>query len=290
MQVLSKRHQFQIFKSLIFKFPPMLLQNKNAVIYGAAGSLGRTIAKAFVAEGAKLFLSGHHLAPVQKLAYEIVAAGGQAEAAEVDALDQSAVNQYVETVAAKAASIDISFNAINIQDKQNIFLTDISLEDFLRPISISMKTHFITGTAAGRQMARQGSGVILSLTATPGGIGYAKVAGFGPACCALEALSTNLAAELGPSGVRVVNIRSGGSPDSTPFAAAMAADPEGFTEFMEKMAADTMLKSMPMMQDIANVAVFLASGMAAEITGVTIDVTCGTTAALNYKVTEIPFV
>ena len=121
----------------------MLLQNKNAVIYGAAGSLGRTIAKAFAAEGAKVFLSGHHVASVQELADEIVAANGQAEAAEVDALDLAAVNHYVKTVADQAGSIDISFNAINIQDKQNIYLTEISLEDFLRPISISMKTQFI---------------------------------------------------------------------------------------------------------------------------------------------------
>ncbi len=268
----------------------MLLQNKNAVIYGAAGSLGRTIAKAFAAQGAKVYVSGRHLANVQKLADEIVAAGGKAEAAQVDALDQNAVNEYLHSVAQEAGSVDVSFNAIDIQDRQDIYLTEIALEDFLRPISVSMKTHFITGTAAGRIMSRQGSGVILSLTATPGGIGYAKVAGFGPACCALEALSTNLAAELGPSGVRVINIRSGGSPDSTPFAAAKAADPAGFSDFMQKMASDTMLKSMPMMQDIANVAVFAASHMAAKITGVTIDVTCGTTAGLNYKETNIPFV
>ena len=56
------------------------------------------------------------------------------------------------------------------------------------------------------------------------------------------------------------------------------------------MEEDTMLKKLPLMEDIGNVAVFLASGMAGKITGVTIDVTCGTTAALNYKVTPIAFV
>lgn len=267
-----------------------MLQNKNAVIYGAGGSLGRTIAKAFAAAGARVFLTGHHIASVQKVADEIIATGGKAEADEVDALDEDAVNQHIEQMIAKAGSVDITYNAIDVKATQDILLTDMRLADFLRPITIAMKTHFITGTAAGRVMAKQGSGVILSLTATPGGIGYPKVGGFGPACCAMESFSRDLASELGINGVRVINMRSAGSPDSTPFAQAMASDEQGFTEFMKKMADDTMLKTMPMMQDIANVAVFLASDMAAKITGVTIDITCGTTAGLNYKMASIPFI
>jgi enoyl-[acyl-carrier-protein] reductase (NADH) len=138
-------------------------------------------------------------------------------------------------------------------------------------------------------MMKQGSGVILSLTATPGGIGYANTGGFGPACCAVEGFARNLASELGAYGVRVVNIRSGGSPDSRIFREAIDAGGDEVKEFIEKMANDTMLKRMPPMQDIANTAVFLASQMAASITGVTIDVTAGTTSALNYKVTNIAF-
>ena len=61
-------------------------------------------------------------------------------------------------------------------------------------------------------------------------------------------------------------------------------------EFFEKIEADTMLKKMPLMNDIANVAVFLASDLAGMITGVTVDVTAGTTSALNYKLPSIAFV
>lgn len=85
----------------------------------------------------------------------------------------------------------------------------------------AMETQFITATAAARVMVKQRSGVILSLTATPGGIGYANVGGFGPACCAIEGLSRDLGAELGLYGVRVVNIRSAGSPDSRVFKEAL---------------------------------------------------------------------
>ena len=133
-------------------------------------------------------------------------------------------------------------------------------------------------------MMKQGSGVILSLTATPGGIGYPYTGGFAPTCCAIECFSKNLASELGPYGVRVVNIRSGGSPDSRIFREAIDNHPEELKTVLQKMKEDTMLKSLPLMADIASVAVFLASDMAGMITGVTIDVTCGTTAALNYKV------
>lgn len=268
----------------------MMLQNKTASIYGAGGSLGGAVARAFAREGARLLLSGRNLESVESVAAGIRAAGGDAEAAELDALDRDAVDAYVDGIARRHGMLDISFNAIGLEDTQDVALVDMDLEDFVRPIRIAMRSHFITATAAGRRMKAQGSGVILSLTATPGGIGYANVGGFGPACCAIESFSRDLASELGPSGVRVVNIRSAGSPDSRVFRDAVEQGGDRATEFIAKLQEDTMLKTLPLMEDIANAAVFLASGMAAKITGVTLDVTCGTTSALNYKVTPISFV
>ena len=66
-----------------------------------------------------------------------------------------------------------------MQDKQGVPLVEMNLADFTRPISTAMTTQFLTCTAAARVMLRQSSGVILSLTATPGGIGYPLVGGFG---------------------------------------------------------------------------------------------------------------
>jgi 3-oxoacyl-[acyl-carrier protein] reductase len=165
---------------------------------------------------------------------------------------------------------------------------DIAAEDFVRPVTIAMQTQFLTATAAARVMMKQGSGVILSLTATPGGIGYPLTGGFAPACCAIESFSRNLASELGIYGIRVVNIRSAGSPDSKVFKDAIAGNPEGMKPIIQSMEADTMLKKLPLMADIANVAVFLSSDLAGKITGVTIDVTAGTTAGLNYRMAQIP--
>ncbi|MGV3685770.1 MAG: SDR family NAD(P)-dependent oxidoreductase [Daejeonella sp.] len=267
----------------------MILKDKNAVIYGASASMGGAFAKAFAEAGAKVFVTNHRFETAQKVAEEIIGNGGKAEAAAVDALDPDAIEAFLKSVINKAGSVDISYNAIGIKDVQNIPLIEMIVEEFQQPINIAMKTQFLTATAAARYMIEQKSGVILSLTATPGGIGYANVGGFGPACNAIEGFSRNLAAEVGPSGVRVVNIRSGGSPDSRPFKEAIEAGGEEVKEFIDKMANDTMLKQMPMMAEIANTAVFLASPLAAKITGVTIDVTVGTTAALNYKVTNVAF-
>jgi 3-oxoacyl-[acyl-carrier protein] reductase len=266
-----------------------MLHHKNAIIYGAGGSLGSAVTRALSREGVQVFVTGRRLDPVKTLAAEIVAAGGKAEPVELDALDEKAVNDCVNDLVRRAGTLDISFNAISLKDRQDVPLIDMPLTDFVRPVTIAMETQFITATAAGRVMVKQRSGVILSLTATPGGIGYANVGGFGPACCAIEGFSRDLASELGPYGVRVINIRSAGSPDSRVFKEAIDQGGERVAAFIRKMTDDTMLKELPSTEDIANTAVFLASDKASKITGVTVDVTCGTTNALNYKVTPIAF-
>jgi 3-oxoacyl-[acyl-carrier protein] reductase len=261
-----------------------MLQNKNAVIYGAGGSLGGAVAKSLAAAGARVFLTGRTISTVQKTATEIIAAGGRAEVTQVDAFNEKAINDHLDKMVQQAGSVDISFNATASKIVQNIPLTSMTVDDFITPLTLMTQTRFLTAIAAGKIMMKQRSGVILSLTATPGGIGYPYTGGFAPACTAIETLAQNLGSELGVYGVRVVNIRSGGSPDSQVFREAIEQHPDEMVKVLQKMKADTMLKKMPLMQDIANVAVFLCSDLAAGITGVTVDVTCGTTASLNYRV------
>ena len=252
-----------------------ILHNRNAVIYGGGGSLGSTIAKAIAREGANVFLAGRHLSSVKTVADEIVDSGGHAEAAIVDAMNEGEVNTFVESIVRKGGTLDLSYCAIDFQVVQNIPLVQLNVEDFVRPVSIAMRSHFLTATAAGKVMMKHRSGVILSVTATPGGIGYPFTAGFAPACAALEGFSRNLAAELGMYGVRVVNIRSGGSPDSQVFKQAIERNPKEMAVILRGMENDTMLKKLPLMDEIANTAVFLASDLAKSVTGVTIDVTGG---------------
>jgi NAD(P)-dependent dehydrogenase (short-subunit alcohol dehydrogenase family) len=205
----------------------------------------------------------------------------------VDALNEEEVRSFAEQMVRKMKTIDISFCAIGYEVVQNMNLVDMKVDDFVRPVTLAMQSHFITSTIAASVMKKQRSGVILSLTATPGGIGYPYTGGFAPACAAVETFSHNLAAEVGAFGVRVVNIRSGGSPDSRIFKEAIEQNPKEMAPILKDMENDTMLKKLPMMEDIANVATFLASDLAGKITGVTVDVTSGTTAGFNYKVPRV---
>lgn len=264
----------------------MLLKNKIAVIYGGGSSLAGSVALAMAREGANIYLAGRNLPSLQKIKAEIIQQGGHAEAAALDAMDEKAIHQHLQSVKAAAGSVDISFNLIGIHNVQNVMLTEMSREEFVQPITDTMTTQFLTTTAAGRVMLEQGSGVILSLTATCGGIGYALTGGFGPACAAMEGYAANLATELGPHGVRVVNIRSAGSPDSRPFKEAMASMPDILEPIMKRMEDDTMLKKLPLMEDIANTAIFLSSHLAQKITGVTIDVTAGTLTQIKRPPTD----
>lgn len=264
----------------------MLLKNKAAVIYGAAGSMGSVITKAFAKEGATVFITGRTKGKLERLAKEINDAGGKAFVSVVDAMNETEVNNHLNEVLKRVQQIDISFNIIGIENKQGVLLTEMSVEEFVQPIEQTMRTQFITATAAVNVMKQKNSGVILLLTATPGGVGYPNVGGFGPACAALENFMNHLAVEFGVYGIRAVNIRSGGSPDSKPFREFFEKDPESYNVVIDRMKADTMLKELPSRNDIANIAVFLASDMASKITGVTIDATVGTTAGLNYRTSK----
>ncbi|MBC7848634.1 MAG: SDR family oxidoreductase [Chitinophagaceae bacterium] len=261
----------------------MLLTGKNAIVYGAGGSLGGAIAKAWAREGAYVFLTGRNPEPLEAVYNEIIGAGGNAEMEVVDAMEEKEVTVHLDRAVDKKGSVDLCFNAIGMEDRQDVPLTEIPLDDFIRPIRIAMQSNFLTATACGRIMMRQKKGVIVTLTATPGGIGYPMVGGFGPACAAIERFSIDLAAELGIYGVRVVNMRSGGSPDSRVFKEAIAAGGPEIENALNRLKGDTMLKELPLMNDIANLAVFLGSDMAAKITGVTVDITGGTCTSISLK-------
>jgi len=258
---------------------PGLLAGKVAVIYGAAGAIGGAVSRAFAREGAQLFLAGRTLERVAGVARELAETGALVEAALVDAMERDAVEKHLADVVRTAGQVDISFNLIGLGGEQGRLLTAMTLEAFDLPISNAMRTHFITATAAARHMEGRGSGVILALTAQVARKPYVASGGFGVACAAIEGLSRQLAIELGPKGIRVVTLRSSGSPDTPGVAAAVAehARAAGVTRevFEARIAEKTMLKRMPKMAEIANAAVLAASDRASALTAAVINVTCG---------------
>jgi NAD(P)-dependent dehydrogenase (short-subunit alcohol dehydrogenase family) len=122
----------------------MMLNDKVAVIYGAEGAIGGAVALAFAREGAKLFLTGRRLAAVEAVAQEVVSAGGSADAAEVDVLDEWAVDKHLQSVIDKAGRVDISFNAVGIPDTTilGVPLVELDLEQFSLPITTYTGSYF----------------------------------------------------------------------------------------------------------------------------------------------------
>src|SRR5215211_8268333 len=132
----------------------MMLKDKVAVIYGAGGAIGSAVARAFAREGANLFLTGRHLAPVDVVAKDVVSAGGSAEAAEVDALDEQAVDEHLQSVIEKAGRVDISFNAVGIPNSTilGVPLIELDVEQFSLPITTYTRSYFLTARVAARRM------------------------------------------------------------------------------------------------------------------------------------------
>jgi 3-oxoacyl-[acyl-carrier protein] reductase len=261
----------------------MLLKGKNAVVFGGGGAIGGAAARAFAREGARVFLAGRTRAKMEAIALDIPSNGGKAEVAEVDALDERAVGNYLETVAGKAGSIDVVLNAIGILHVQGTPLLELSLEEFAHPINAYVRAHFISAKAAARHMIKQRSGVIL-LISTPGsrlpGTGYL---GYGVACAAKEGLTRLLAAELAPSGIRVVCLM----PHAIPEASAKGshsrdvfqpvAERAGMTveQMLIGAAESTLLKRLPTLAEVGDMAAFIASDRAASVTGTVINMSSG---------------
>jgi NAD(P)-dependent dehydrogenase (short-subunit alcohol dehydrogenase family) len=138
----------------------MMLKDKVAVIYGAGGAIGGAVARGFAAEGARLFLTGRHRAPVEAVAKDIVSADGSAEVAEVDVLDEQAVDRYLRYVVGQADRIDISFDAIGIPGSQilGVPATDLDAEAFSLPIATYTTSYFVAARLAARHMISNRTG------------------------------------------------------------------------------------------------------------------------------------
>lgn len=246
-----------------------LLTNKNAIIYGAGGAIGAAVSEEFAREGARVHLVGRRLSTVEPVAKRIEAAGGLAEVAEVDALDESAVRSHADEVASRFGTVDISFSLISVGDVQGTPIVEMSQRDFERPIHHQVRSLFTTAKAAAPHMIRQGSGVILTF----GGLGDPLrdyyIGGFVVGLGAIEAMRRQLAAELGKHGVRVVGITTGGIPESMPDAF------EGAAAIKESLHQATMTGRAAELSDVAAVAAFAASDKARTVTASTINMTAG---------------
>jgi 3-oxoacyl-[acyl-carrier protein] reductase len=250
----------------------VLLQDKSAVIYGGGGSIGGAVARAFAREGARVFLAGRTRSRLEAVAEEIRSAGGVVETAEVDAVDEKSVDEHADAVAAEAGGIDISFNLITHPHTHGIPMAEMSVDDFMAPVEVAARTTFLTARAAARHMIPRRSGVILAFGGPGDRSGPLRdyyLGGTQVAFDAIETIRRQLAVELGPHGIRVVTLASGGVPASLPEGF------EGRQEIVEMIEGQTLLGRAATLEDVGNAAAFAASDWARSMTAAIVNVSCG---------------
>jgi NAD(P)-dependent dehydrogenase (short-subunit alcohol dehydrogenase family) len=249
-----------------------LLEGKTAIIYGAGGRIGSGVSCTFAREGAHVVLVGRTERSLQTVADQIAAAGGRAQVAVVDALDEDAVEQHVRSVVDRTGHVDVSVNLTSRGDVQGTRLLDMTVDDFLRPTQVGVRSNFITARTAARHMVEHGSGVILMITS---GSGEAwtppevwPMGGTGPADAATESFMRYLAAEAGPRGVRVNCLWTAG--------VVLENDPLNAAKDM--LVSMSMLRKRPTIQEFADTAAFVASDRGSGITASIINVNSGISA------------
>jgi NAD(P)-dependent dehydrogenase (short-subunit alcohol dehydrogenase family) len=254
----------------------MMLKDKVAVVYGAGGAIGSAVARAFAAEGAKVYATGRLLEPVQLLAKEI---GG--EAAEVDALDEAAIDRHLQSVVDADGRVDISFNAVGVADAEvvGVPFLDVDVERFELPIVAYTRSYFLTARLAARRMAPQRSGVIMTVSALPARMGSRLNGGYGAAQAAKEALTRDLSAEFAPQGIRVVALRPHGIPESATMRelSDLKVDATGVTweQFSGYLSGSTHRKRAMEASEVGAMAALVASDRASGLTGTVVNMTMG---------------
>ena len=184
--------------------------------------------------------------------------GGVAHIAVLDAVDRDAVERHAAAVADRSGGIDVCFNATFNDDVQGTPLVDMPVGDVMQPVAKAITSTFTVATAAARHMVVRGTGVILVMAG--GREAIPNLGGSHVAWAALAGLCRQLAAELGPQGLRVAWLLSPGSPNP--------GEPD--------TDADTLLlPRRPTYDDVANAAVFAASDWAATMTATEINLTGG---------------
>jgi NAD(P)-dependent dehydrogenase (short-subunit alcohol dehydrogenase family) len=250
----------------------MLLEDKNAIIYGGGGAIGGAVARAFGREGARVFLAGRTLATLDAVAEEIRSAGGAAATAQVDALDEEAVDRHADAVAAEAGGIDVSFNVIAHPYTHGTPLAEMAVDDFMAPVQVAARTTFLTARAAARHMIGQGAGVILAFGGPGDRSGPERsyyLGGTQVAFDAIETMRRQYSAELGKHGIRFVTLATGGIPETLPEGS------EGRDEIVGMIEAQTLLGRAADLEDVGNAAAFAASDRARTMTAALINLSGG---------------
>jgi 3-oxoacyl-[acyl-carrier protein] reductase len=241
----------------------MNLENKVALITGARRGIGRAIALKYAQAGADCILWAR-TAP-DELASEIRALGRRAVAASVDVSDSDAVDAAVKSALAELGKVDILVNNAGIND--DALLIRMKLEQWRRVLDVNLTGAFNCCKAVTRPMLKNESGRIINITSVIGQMGNAGQANYAASKAGLIGFTKSLAKELGSRGITVNAIAPG----------FITTD---MTAELGEEAKAALLQNIPLgtlgeVEDIAEAALYLASGGARYVTGQVLNVDGG---------------
>ena len=249
------------------------LNGKIAIVTGGAGGIGEALAMGLSIHGATVIVSSRNQASIAKVAEQITAtSGNQAMAIASDVTDEGSVQKMVDAVVQKYGRIDILVNAMGMNIKRDAF--EYPMQDWDKIFEVNVKGTMIACKIVGKVMRDQKGGAIVNLSSvrgirgyTGGNTGYCATKG------AVELITKALALEWTPHHIRVNAL--GPALVITPGTKHIAENPE----LAKKYAAAVPLGRIGMPEDMAGAVIFLCSDAAGFVTGQTIYVDGGLTAA-----------
>ncbi|MDY2777066.1 MAG: 3-oxoacyl-ACP reductase family protein [Collinsella sp.] len=245
----------------------MLLSGKTAIVTGGSRGIGLAIVKRFLEEGANVALCGSRPETAQKAVDEILAQNPEAPVMGLspDLTDEVAVEAAFREVVERFGGLDIVCNNAGIS--QSTPLNDYTADDFNKVIDINVKS-VLNGCQAAARLMGEG-GVIINTSSMVSKMGQPSGVGYPMSKFAVNGITISLARELGPRGIRVNAVAPGVT--ATDMVAAL---PE---EMIKPIAAAIPLKRVGDPVEVADAFVFLASDMAAYVTGAVLPVDGGMT-------------
>lgn len=247
----------------------MLLEGKTIVVTGGNSGIGEQICLAAAAEGANIVIDYvAHPDETDSLIDRIEQAGGHAVGVDADITTSADLHRMVQKAVDSFGSLDVLVNNAGIEDRKS--LLEETEEGYDKVMAVNMKSAFFGTQAAAKQFIAQGSGgLVLNISSVhedwpmPGNLAYCVSKG------GMRMLARSGGVELGPHGVRIVNIAPGAV--DTPINTATTSDPDKLKQLDEAIPLGRPAKP----HEIAEVVVFLASGKAAYMTSTTVTIDGG---------------
>ncbi len=259
------------------------LNGKVAVVFAASGAIAGAVAKSLAEHGAKVYLSARDSIAVNMLADDIKQNDGWAQANEVDAMNETEIENYIKTIVAENGKLDIVFNGIGVRPSKSdygMYTTQISFEQFMKPIETHVGSQFLTSRICAKYMMQtQSQGTILTLTASLSRLKLPFMAGVTAACTAIEGLTRVMSAEFGQAGIKVICINPTSLIETRTIQETNAASAKSMgipTEALGQMlSSQYLLKKSPTLKDVGQTAAFLVSDAGAVFNSHIMDVDFG---------------